>query len=434
MNVRSFRVSYLVAVLSIVALSMAFATGQAESSSAPASTTGPVKIWMNTLWHSGDAQAAVIMIKKFNETHKNIQVDLQQGSWTEYNAQLKAAVVAGQPPQIGTVLNFDMPAMYAALTPLNASPDGDLLQKYGFKGSEFVGSVWDIGTINGNQYGIPLDNTMMGIFYNKDIFTKAGLDPNNPPKTMAEFDKAATAIKAVGDYAFHPGAFGQPRWYRRFWYVLLWQNGGRLIDLQTNKAAFNTPAGLEALKYLVSIREKGWNEKGTNGEAQFEAGKLGMMFNGTWDYLTLAKTKLNWGMMGMPTFYQKDYTWGSNHFLVIPKQPAGNDKLLAPAMEVIQWYSKNSYLWGEYGGHVPMRKSALENSELRSSETWQKTLKTFTDMAFNGVYHPLPVTPKIDQINNAIQPYIQEAYNGTITPQEALNKAEADVNAVLAQQ
>jgi multiple sugar transport system substrate-binding protein len=52
-------------------------------------------------------------------------------------------------------------------------------------------------------------------------------------------------------------------------------------------------------------------------------------------------------------------------------------------------------------------------------------------MSFEGVYHSLPSHPKINEINNAIQPYIEEAYNGIISPEEALRKAEADVNAVL---
>ncbi len=429
MRVKGLRILAVTAALAFVLALPVFANGTTEKSAA---SSGPVKIWMNTLWHGGDADAAVIMIDKFNKEHSDIQVDLQQGSWTEYEAQLNNAVLAGQPPQIATILNFVMPNVYPALTPLNDSPIGNILDKYGFKRSDYIEKVWDIATIDGKQYGIPLDNTLMGIFYNKAIFKEAGLDPNNPPKTMAEFNAAANAIKKIGKYAFHPGAFGQPRWYRRMWYILLWQNGGKLIDESTNKAAFNTPAGVEALEYLVSVRANGWNEKGTNGEAQFEAGDLGMMLNGTWDYLTLAKTKLDWGMMGMPTFYKTDYTWGSNHILAIPKQPASKKNLIGPAAEVIKWYSEHSYLWGEYGGHVPMLKSALQNQGLRNSDTWKKSLGTFADMAFNGVYHPLPATPKINQINDAIQPYIEEAYNGTISPAEALNKAEADVNAVLA--
>jgi len=100
-------------------------------------------------------------------------------------------------------------------------------------------------------------------------------------------------------------------------------------------------------------------------------------------------------------------------------------------MKAIKFISENSHLWGIYGGHVPLRKSAMQNPELQQSETWKKALKTFTDMAFSGVYKSKPLHPKIGEINAAIEPYIERAYNGTISPKEALALAERDVNAVL---
>ena len=78
-----------------------------------------------------------------------------------------------------------------------------------------------------------------------------------------------------------------------------------------------------------------------------------------------------------------------------------------------------------------MRKQALEHPDLLASETWEKTLRIFKEMAFSGVYHPEPSHPKIIEIDAAIEPYIDEAYNGTLGSKEALDKAEQDVNKVL---
>lgn len=412
-----------VVVLLLLGLApLAWSTGAQEEGE-------PVEIWMNTLFHGGDAQAMEMIVEEFNNAHDDIIIDLTQGSWTEYNAQLNNAVVAGEAPHIGTVLNFRMVDMYPALTPLDDSAAGDLLEEYGFARDDYVDYVWDIADIEGNQYGIPLDNTLLGIYYNKDIFREAGLDPENPPENMEEFVEAANAIQDAGYYAFHPGAYGQPRWYRRMWYILLWQQGGQLI--QNEQAAFNNEEGVTALETLVSIRERGWNDPGTNGAAQFEAEELGMLLNGTWHYLGLSEVPFDWGMMGMPTFFDEPATWGSNHFLVIPKQPSGSERQIEAAAQAIKWISENSHTWGIYGGHVPMRRSALDSQEMRDSETWDKTLETFTDMSFGGVYHSLPLHPKINQINDAIQPFIDEAYNGTMSPQEALDEAEEAVNDVL---
>lgn len=411
-------------VLTMAFSQIAFANGQMDEES-----NEPVTVWFNTLFHGGDAQAMEMIVEEFNDTHDDIIIELTQGSWEDYTAQLNNSVLAGEAPQIATILNFTMVSSIPALMPLNDSPVGDLVEKYDFKRDDYVPEVWDIGTSGGNQYGVPLDNPMLGVYYNKDIFRKAGLDPENPPATMEEFVAACEAIKATGNYAFHPGAYGAPRWYRRMWYALLWQNGGQLLN--NNRAAFNTRAGVEALEYLVSIREDGYNEPGTNGAAQFGAGELGMMWNGTWHYFSMNDADFDWGFMGVPTWFKEPKTWGSNHFLAIPKQSKGDEHLIDASAEVIRWISDNSHTWGIYGGHVPMNRFALTNEELLSSDTWEKTLKEFTRMSFEGVYHSLPLDPRINEINNAIQPYIEEAYNGTMTATDALAKAEEDVNKIM---
>jgi multiple sugar transport system substrate-binding protein len=390
---------------------------------------GPAKVWFNTLFHGGDAKAMEMIVQEFNKKNTDVQIDLTQGSWTEYAAQMNNAVMAGEAPQIGIILNFLMPAMHPALTPLNDSPVGDLLKEYNVKREDYVEYVWDIASIGGKQYGIPLDNTLLGVYYNKDAFRKAGLNPDKPPMTGQEFVDAAEALKKAGFLAFHPGAFGQARWYRRAWFIFFWQKGGELIE--NNKAAFNNRKGLEALESLVAVRERGWNTPGTNGATQFETGNLGMMMNGTWHYLSMANVKFDWGMMGIPKWFDKQYTWGSNHFLVIPKQAKKAENLIKPAMKAIKFISDNSHLWGIYGGHVPLKKTAMQHPELQQSETWKKTLKNFSDMAFGGIYKSKPLHPKIGEINAAIEPYIERAYNGTLSPKEALALAERDVNAVL---
>ncbi len=411
-------------ILSLVVSTECFANGGSEEDN-----SAPVTVWLNTLFHGGDAQAMEMLVEKYNSTHDDITIELTQGGWTDYTAQLNNSVLAGEAPQIATILNFTMVSSIPALVPLNQSPVGDLLQEYQFKRDDYVPEVWDIASFNGNQYGIPLDNPMLGVYYNKDLFRASGLDPENPPKNMDDFLEACEAVKAAGYYAFHPGAYGAPRWYRRMWYTLLWQNGGELIS--NGKAAFNTPAGIEALEFLVSINEKGYNESGTNGAAQFSAGELGMLWNGTWHYFSLNEVPFDWGFMGVPTWFEEPKTWGSNHFLAIPKQPKGSEAKIDAAAKVIRWLSDNSHTWGIYGGHVPMNRFALKNEELLNSETWVRTLKEFTRMSFEGVYHPLPLDPRINEINNAIQPYIEEAYNGTMSPEAALSKAEADVNKIL---
>jgi multiple sugar transport system substrate-binding protein len=293
--------------------------------------------------------------------------------------------------------------------------------------------LWDAGERDGHRYLIPLDSHMFGLWYNKDIFRDAGLDPEDPPETMDEFVAAADAIKDAGYYAFHPAEDALPRKLRRAWFIFFWQLGGELFDEDYTKATFNNEKGLEALEFLASIvQERGWNEPGTDGFKQFTAGELGMFVAGNWMYWTASESGVDYGMARMPVFFDQPATWGNSHNLVIPRPPSGvSPQVLVKSAEAIKWISENSHIWGIYGGHIPAYKPALQSEELLQSDTWQKSLSVFAEMADAGWVQTDIPHPEASQLHDAIQVHIQEAYNGTISPQEALDRAEEECNAIL---
>ena len=55
-----------------------------------------------------------------------------------------------------------------------------------------------VGTYDGRLYGVPLYADVSALFYNKDLFEKAGLDPNKPPTSLAEIREYADKITALG--------------------------------------------------------------------------------------------------------------------------------------------------------------------------------------------------------------------------------------------
>lgn len=79
---------------------------------------------MNTLFHSGDAQAMVRIVDEFNEVHDDVQIELTQGQWSDYYAQLYNAVVADNAPHIGVVHTTLLPQMAPALTPSSTALRG----------------------------------------------------------------------------------------------------------------------------------------------------------------------------------------------------------------------------------------------------------------------------------------------------------------------
>jgi multiple sugar transport system substrate-binding protein len=390
------------------------------------------KIWFNTLFHGGDADAMEMIVKQITQSRPGLEVDLTQGAWTEYYAQLYNSVVAGAAPQIGIVDDFRYESVAQVLYDLTDTPAGNMMDKIGIKAADFA--HWDIASIGGKPMGIPLDQNGFGIFYNKAIFRQAGLDPENFPTTREGFENACEAIKKTGKVAYHPALSGETRYIRRAWLALLWSLNGTYID--GGKASFNTKEGREALQYLADmVQKRAWNKPGTNGINQFLAGDLGMLQNGTWFYLTAEKAKLDYGCAMPPKFFERQVAWGGYHLIVLPQQPDGAEaraKLEATAAFLkafLPFYST----WGEMGGAVPLYKAALDDPKLQQSHTWAKTIGIFAKASADGVLQAEPRHPKITDVDLAVEPFTQEAYNGTMSVADALNRAERDVNKVLAQ-
>ncbi|MBC7343831.1 MAG: extracellular solute-binding protein [Clostridia bacterium] len=392
-----------------------------------------IKIEFNTLFHEADAKAMEEIVALFNQTHPNIQVELVQGRWAQYYAELRLSVIAGTPPQLGICHVNRLVEMVDYLTPLDASPVGNLIEIGGLNPEDFPEATWKAGELKGHHYLIPLDTHGWGLWYNKDIFAAAGLDPEKPPQTMDEFIKAAEAIKAAGYYAFHPAEDSLPRKLRRAWEIFFYQMGGSLFDEGYTRATFNTPEGLKALQFLVDIFNNfGWNIVGGNGYSQFVAGKLGMLFAGNWFYPTARDSGVNWGYAKVPNFFGTPYTWGASHQLCVPLQPAGTSRAVYEAtMELARFIVENSYIWTMSGGHIAANRKALENPTLLASDYWTRCGRLLNEMIQEGLVK-FPINhPRGSELESAIETKIELAVNGKITPAEALAQAEAECNRIL---
>lgn len=387
-----------------------------------------------TLFHSGDAAAMERIVRTFNTENRTVRLNLLQGQWAEYYAQLFAAVGSGNAPQIGICHTSRVLDVWRALTPLEESRAGNLIELAGIRERDYTKNVWDSGVYQGKRYLVPLDSHMWGLWYNKDIFRRAGLDPDRAPETREDFERTAEAIRTrAGALAFHPAEDALPRKIRRGWEIFYWGLGGTLLTPDGRRAAFNNDRGVQALDYLVSVVRRGWNQPGTDGFRQFAAGQLGMLLAGNWYLPTARASGVNFGFHYVPKFFDQAVTWGDSHNLVIPRQrpERASNEMLVAAIRAIKWINERSDVWGIHGGHIPAYIPAQKAKDLLESDSWKLALSKFTDMANRGyVRYPL-MHEKAPQVHSAIEPHIQEAYNGRLAPRDALARAEAEVNRVL---
>ena len=298
------------------------------------------------------------IIKKAQED-TNTKVNVSVLEWGNYYTKLNAAFSSGKTPDIGIMhLQYFLPYAKSGLL-ANISA---LEKKTGIylKNIEEP-SLIKAQSYKGNIYGIRWDIHGLLWHINKEEFKKAGLldKEGNPliPTSPEEFIKEARKYKeSTGNpFVVWDGATGEGIiWW---WYSLLLQDGGQFINKDQTKAAFNTEAGLETLKFINTlVKEKliDANLNLTQAANAFINGKSASFMNGTWWVNTLYKDlgdKLYTTII--PILYHKGApaVWANSHMWIIPANISSEKQ--AEAYKFIVAMLKYNVYWAKTG-HAPV--------------------------------------------------------------------------------
>lgn len=173
-----------------------------------------------TWWHidTAESQAAVWqgLADEYMAAHPNVNIEITILENEAFKDRLVTVMQAGDPPDLfrswggGVLWQFAEAGLTRNIAP---ELEGEWKDSFSAKAAlELYGK-------DGEYYGVPYTWGAVGIFYNKDLFEQAGLDPENPPTTWDEFLGAVQALKDAG---ITPIAIGQrDRWPGHFWWVYL---------------------------------------------------------------------------------------------------------------------------------------------------------------------------------------------------------------------
>ncbi|MGW7295477.1 ABC transporter substrate-binding protein [Streptomyces xiamenensis] len=217
------------------------------------------------------------LVADFRLEHPEIIIDVTTLRWQDANAEVARMVAEGDAPdiaQIGAFADFASAGkLYKAeeLLPISQLAD-------------FIPSLAIAGEMRRVQYGMPFAARIGRLFYNKDLFEDAGLDPDVPPETWEELLEAATALRTTGvevPFALplgHDDAAGE---------ALMWMlaGGGGLTD-NTGGYTLNSPMNASTFNWLrdelVTPGLTGDRPPGSTTRQQaysgFAEGTVGMLF------------------------------------------------------------------------------------------------------------------------------------------------------------
>ncbi|MCL6520140.1 MAG: extracellular solute-binding protein [Armatimonadetes bacterium] len=251
------------------------------------------------------------VFERFQELHPNIKIISASGLQVQGRAAesgLLMAMAGGTAPDVFYV-NFRKLHNFinqGFLYPLNEyiEKDPEILKK-------IHPEIRKVITVDGKVYSIPWFQCVQALYYRKDLYKAAGLDPNKPPKTWDEFyeycKKLTIPEKGQWGFAFSSG----PSSTAFHWINFLWQAGGDIVA-QDEKGewhcVFNSPAGVKALNFYKKLMIGKWKRNGremigvatrTATYAQdIEQGKIAQWFAYSTDLVT-NRSNINPSLIGI---------------------------------------------------------------------------------------------------------------------------------------
>jgi len=220
------------------------------------------------------------------ESEVGVTVDYQYVPFSDAQNKYKTAAQAGDAPDILRT-EIAWGPEFAALGYLLDISDSSLVSEpvTQEERESYIAAAFDYNTWGGKIWGLPQVTDAPALLYNKALFEKAGLDPDNPPTTMDELKEAAKQISALGADTYGIATLAGSYFFQPF----MWAFGGGLIDPADLSIHINDAGTIDALNFITGLIADGEmgpaydpaNQYGNNQTA-FKEGKAGMLINGPW--------------------------------------------------------------------------------------------------------------------------------------------------------
>jgi len=383
---------------------------------------------------SAGADATRELIAEFEAANPNIKVQGMPVPSNEILTRMQADIVAGQQPDLAQLTFRDL--IYIAKD-LGANALEDMVPAEELK-ANFEGMIpagLQLGVVDDKTYGLAYTFSTPILYYNADLFKKAGLNPDTPPKTWAEVKTAADAIAAkTGKGGFFPGAYG-PTDGTFVYQAILMSNGGNVRD--GNTLTFANKDGVAAVKMLRDMVDSGGHARidVASPTDSMASGNLGMFLYTSAVQNSLskaAKGKFDLRVAQLPSFGDKPTkpTNSGSALYVFSKDPQKQ----RASYELMKFLtSKRGYtIITSKIGYLPLRLDIVDDPAYLGEWTKNNPLirpnleqlsRLTANVAFPG--------PNYRQAENIMKDSVTEAVFGKGDPEKVLVEAQANAQALM---
>ena len=413
------------------------------ASSAPATARGPVTVEM-CVWgmpFENDLYTKVY-IPEFERQNPGIKVRFSH--FEDYPNRVLLSHAGGIAPDViregyETSQAWTRRGLNLPLDRFIDGPDG-------IDRKDFIPVLWEGLKDGGQTYAVPQDINVMGLFYNKDLFDRAGLDYPDASWTWADLKNAVDRLTIDRDGDGKPEQKGiEMGWNAATLRPFLYQAGGRFWD--GDRAAFDSPEGARALAYLQSLMKSYTLVRSTEGRGGlgpdkfFQNGTVGMYLDGSWMTPSISKgaPRLRFGVAPLPrgektTSVSGSCVWGIDRDSKHPEEAWKLVKFLSGTWALKKYWQT---LWVA----PPARWSALRSPEFRRVEGMPGGAPPVaTEAEFRDKCAWIPqvlehgwttleyASPNTDRMMSHLNQAVDEVLLQRRDPAQALRKAAKDTN------
>ncbi|KLU59988.1 sn-glycerol-3-phosphate-binding periplasmic protein UgpB precursor [Peptococcaceae bacterium CEB3] len=365
------------------------------------------------------------MVNQFNQSHPDIHVNpVFSGTYPQTLAKVETSIQGGNPPDVA-VLNhtaiFDLLRL-DAIEPLDdVVTEGDYYPQF------------TEPKVQDHFWGVPFQRSTVVLYYNKDAFKKAGLDPSHGPRTWAELVSDGQALEKAGLTGIEIPSDGTTYWQFGPFATEAGQNLASNDGIHVN---FNSPAAKTALNFWVDLSHKykieptgilPWNTLPDD----FEKGKTGMIIHSSGSLGTiLKKADFSVGVSFLPKDKSQYLTsMGGGDIYLMKGLPKDRHDA---ALTFIKWMTapEQQASWSMNTGYIASTPKAYDLPEMKAYVS--KNPQALVAPEQLRYAQPELSTYQLNQIYDVIDAALQSALDGHATADQALDNAQASAEKILA--
>ncbi|OQY30070.1 MAG: hypothetical protein B6244_02075 [Candidatus Cloacimonetes bacterium 4572_55] len=257
-----------------------------------------IKLIYQRIWESEEVFEP--MIQAYEREHPNVDIEYHQIPYQQYKNTLKPALEAGVGPDMFEIHSSWLPHYISELAHIPGT-----VYTIGEYSSDFHDLVARSFISRGKIWAIALDANTLALFYNKDIFEEAGLNPNYPPRSWDELvEYSVTIKKKTGKWGAAIGtAYNTPQDHNILEMFAV-QRGAYPVSDNLTKSLVNMQEFVKAMQFYTDfvLKHGVWSPSAPPGDAAFVNGDVGMVINGSWLINSVLSANMNAGTANVPQY------------------------------------------------------------------------------------------------------------------------------------